>query len=1272
MEELTYWKSYLDRCSPCHFPALSTAFPSESGSVPVPLSNITPRIQSFCEETEISVSTVVQVAWALVLRAYTGQDSVCFGDVDIESTGVSIVRVDVSDTVTISDVLQTTQAAGVERRAIPRVPFADILRSMGMSDASWFNTAMSPPGTDIPDEYAIVVRCSVEDGPTVIRLDYQTSFLSEKQATGIANTLERAIFGLTGHEGEIGHVSLLSDLDKSQISLWNKGPLSRAHICVDTLIRERCLSQPTAPAICAWDGDFTYGELEDLSSALAKHLVALGVGPEVFVPLCFEKSRWTTVAMLAVIKAGGAFVLLDPSHPVARLRSICESASARVIVVSAQYASLAADVVATVVPVGDETGPRLADSGPLTPSSATPRNALYAVFTSGSTGIPKGVVSEHASFHAAVRPYTQAVGLDPASRVFQFASYAFDVTIFDALMTLIAGGCMCVPSDTDRWSDAARSIQSFRATHAALTPTVARILDPKELPTLRTIVLGGEKLATTDVAKWLDHVRVVHLYGASECTLISIQSTTGHTTTNYAMGSATWIVDPNNHERLLPIGAIGELLVEGPIVGRGYLDNPEKTAATFIRPPDWLCQLRGHDSRRPVYKSGDLAQYTADGSLRFVGRKDAQVKLRGQRIELGEVEHHVRQSFPNASDVVAEVVTTSSRPPMLVAFIRTGNQGEARSSQIVAEPIDEFRAQVPIALSQLQQSLPSYMLPAVFLPLATLPLTSTDKTNRKLLRELAAALSREALEAYQPRTEVQRAPQTPMEKVLQQYFARVLNLPVEQVGADDHFFRRGGDSLAAMKLVAMARKDQYSLTVQNVFDQPQLSALADRMRSDTEHRDEEMPLEPFSLVNKERAVIRAAAQQCHLPVRLIEDVYPCTPLQQGLMSDTMRDSGAFIANLALSLPSEINLERLHAAWTAVAKAHPILRTRMVLSPSHGLLQVVVREDIRWTVSNDPGARHLTVAVGQPLVHLVLCRDQEGKHDGTHLYLLIHHSVYDGWSLPLIFAEVEDAYHGRPLMPQPVSPFVRYLQTIPDGAPYWKSLMQNLQSFVFPALPSKTYQPSPTAVQHAVTLAPGPSARQFTASTYVRLAWAITQAQQQGTSDVFFGTVISGRNARVAGIESMTVPTVATIPCRVTVDGPSPLRRVLQTIQDDSVAGIPFEHMGLPQIRRLGGNAARACSFQTLLVLQPAGTPRSFSWLQQTGSASVIDYLSDATYAINVFCGFDGDEMKTTAIYDLTVVKEDQMQRMLTDFGHVLQALHRSPEGLVRDILSILK
>jgi amino acid adenylation domain-containing protein/thioester reductase-like protein len=1123
------------------------------------------------------------------------------------------------------------------------------------------------------------VECNIQEAETVAVLQYQTSLLTEEQAMAIADTFRVAVSAITEYKRELAEISLLGDQDKEKIYGWNAVAPGRTGRCVHELIQERCVQQPETLAVCAWDGDFTYHQLIQLASTLAAHLVGLGVGPEVFIPICLEKSRWAAVAMLGVMKAGGAIVLLDPSQPLSRLQQICREVTARVILASTKTAAMATSLSSQVVVLGDNEKEWLESDTSLMPTSVTPENALYAIFTSGSTGTPKGVVIEHATFYSTVSPYSQALHLNNDSRIFQFASYAFDVTIFDTLITFIVGGCVCVPSDTDRWSDVTNTIEHFQVSHVSLTPTVARLLHPPDLPTLKTVALGGEKLATSDVARWDGYARIVNLYGASECPIMSIQCRTtrgsGPREINYPTGSVAWIVDPQNHEKLLPIGAVGELLVEGPVVGRGYLNNPEKTAATFVPMPSWMQRFRGEDHSHRVYKAGDLVSYKADGSLRFVGRKDTQVKLRGQRVELGEVEHHLRQAFPDAADVIAEVVTPiqAERPPMLVAFIAYGTFYTAESdhnvpSTIFAEPTEEFSSRSDRARSRLQDTLPAYMVPAVFLPLVSVPFTKTSKVDRMRLRKLAAALPRAEVERYNMLPGSRRPPATEMEKSLQRYFAEVLHIPLEQVGADDHFFSRGGDSLTAMRLVAMARKDMSNITVKDVFDHPRLSALASIIGFGL-IKNEPVP-EPFSLLGKSdmQQAIAMAADQCQVAPTSIEDIYPCTPLQEGLMALSVQDIGAsFVADVAFSVPADLDLKRLEAAWNSVADANPIMRTRIILSDLHGMLQVVIRENIEWTTrSTSVNAHNYRALLGRRLVHFVVSPLEGNPEANYELAVFMHHAVYDGWTLPLLLQEVQAAYHGQTPSPKPFSPFIRYLVSVEGEEEYWKSVTANMQGTAFPALPTSIYQPAPRTVTSLHETINTPIYKEFTANTYIQLAWGLTQAQVSGSHDVCYGAVVSGRNAAVPGIEQLTAPTIATVPRRIIFDVEDPVKNALQKVQTGILNCIPFEQTGLQNIRRYSPDAALACSFQTLLVVQPDITSDTYHFLKERKSAR--SHHAWVTYPLTVICNFDGRVLGVDAVFDCNVVRENEMRCVLTHFTHVLRRLYESPWTQIKDLM----
>lgn len=425
---------------------------------------------------------------------------------------------------------------------------------------------------------------------------------------------------------------------------------------------------PEALAVSAWDGELTYQELECLSSNLAAQMTGQGVRMETFVALCMEKSKWTIVAILAVLKTGGAYVLLDPSWPLSRMQTICEDLHVRLVLSSPELSQTAQNLMAQMVVVSEDAAvlPDSHVSRPLPTSD--PRNALYAVFTSGSTGKPKGIVVEHGAFCSRAMTTGRSLGIERDSRVLQFAGYAFDVVNRDILFTLMLGACVCVPAETDRVNRLEGFMTDHHVSWASITPSVADLLDPAKVPDLKTLVLVGEAMSAVTLATWANRVQLINGYGPAECvTLCSVCSglTANSDPRNIGrgVGSLLWIVDPQDHNRLMPVGAVGELLVAGVAVGRGYLNDPERTNAAFLQDATWLPKVcPGFRGR--LYKTGDLAQYTGDeeGTIRFLGRKDNQVKIHGQRLESGELEHYIRNCLGDNSDINRVVVDLVSLP----------------------------------------------------------------------------------------------------------------------------------------------------------------------------------------------------------------------------------------------------------------------------------------------------------------------------------------------------------------------------------------------------------------------------------------------------------------------------------------------------------------------------------------------------------------------------------------------------------------------------------
>ncbi|KAF2130172.1 acetyl-CoA synthetase-like protein, partial [Dothidotthia symphoricarpi CBS 119687] len=355
-------------------------------------------------------------------------------------------------------------------------------------------------------------------------LNYSTSVLNTDYASRVAETFQHVLFTMVQNPLKTyRELDICSPRDKTQLAIWNKTPPKFSPLCIHAVIQEQCRKRGTSIAVSAWDGDMTYAELDEHSSRVAAHLQQLGVGPEVYVPLCFEKSKLAIVALLGVIKAGGAYVFLDPSYPVSRMRSICDDLHANFLVTSARTNSVGKNLGMKVVCLKDDCAidGDTSSSRPYIESQSQPYNALYGVFTSGSSGKPKGVTMEHGAFYAAAMANGPALHLDEQSRVLQFANFIYDVGNRDVLMTLMFGGCICIPSDQERLTDLENFMNRYRVNWASLTPTSVSLLDATKVQTLRHLLMGGEALTADVTTTWARRVELMNAYGPCECAAIS-------------------------------------------------------------------------------------------------------------------------------------------------------------------------------------------------------------------------------------------------------------------------------------------------------------------------------------------------------------------------------------------------------------------------------------------------------------------------------------------------------------------------------------------------------------------------------------------------------------------------------------------------------------------------------------------------------------------------------------------------------------------------------
>ena len=1306
---LEFWKSYLANVEPCHFPVLndgSLSSSKELKTVRITFDRLR-QLQKHCDDHGFTFANAVHAAWALTLRCYTDSEEICFGyltsarDAPIEGAqdGVGpyinmlVCRVVMEDSSTVKSIMSRIQSDYFDSLLHRHTPLAEVQHALQLSNVSLFNTALSyrklPPNaseqplvsfvevapTYDPDEYNVSVNIEAGEHEMAIDLTYWTDCLSNGQAHNVASTFTQSLSNILDHsELSIGRLDNLSSLNYEQIYKWNEAMPKVVNDCIHNIFKAQATIGPEAPAIAGWDASFDYAELDAASSKLAHRLVQLGVGPERFVLICFEKSAYTIVAMLAVLKAGGACVPLDAKFPRSAIELRAQDTGAQVILAASQCAETVQGLVPHVLLVDGDLLEQLPPVAREVATSVGPQNACFIIYTSGSTGKPKGVVLEHRNITTSARAHGPLLGFTSESRVLQFASYTFDNSLEEMFTTLMRGGCVCVPSEHDRLNNLAGAINSLNVNLIDITPTVATFLQPSEVPTLQHVTLGAEAITKRAVDIWKDSVILHGGYGPSECSIncayTSTVATPGKTNNiGKACGCVLWVVDPRNHDRLAPIGCTGELLVEGPTLAREYLHDPEKTANAFIENPAWA--KRTPAQTRRMYKTGDLVRYDSDGSLVYLGRKDNQVKLNGQRIELGEIEHHLEKNLPADSQSAVELVVlgeSQTGKKALGAYIclaRDGAVPDAHNHNVLLPMSETFREVAQSLEVALTGAIPAYMVPSAWIPVAQMPLTLSGKLNRRQLRMLAQAIPDERASTYRLAGKSGRAPTTETEKKLAALWEKILLMEANTVGAEDSFFKLGGDSVGAMRLVTAARSIGLSLTVASVFQQPKLFEMADSA-GNSSRRAAQVEVAPFTMVQANGPIDQLKLELsslCQVDSEDIQDIYPCTSIQEGLMALSIKEPGAYVAQLVYRLPSGVDLCKFKAAWERVIDVEMTLRTRIVFTERLGFLQVAVRNQTTWNSVSDLGSltekdRQLPTHDGGDLTRYTIV----GEGSDSHFFVwTVHHALYDGWCLPLILDKVKNAYDSVSLERISAGPryptFIHHLTQIDstESDKFWCEALAGASSPQFPRLPTPGYQARASAMMSHRAKVPRKAGSEITVASTVRAAWALTVAAYSGSDDVVFCETVTGRDAPVDGIEEMIGATLTTIPTRVSINRNRKVADILKDIQAQSAAATQFQYAGLQHIKRLNSDTAAACESQNLIAINSRAkdSEKDAFWNMQNDDMAGTNFY---TYPLMLSCYSDNAELEIDAHYDEDIIPAWQMERLLHQFGFILSTL----------------
>ncbi|RYP91522.1 hypothetical protein DL770_002368 [Monosporascus sp. CRB-9-2] len=1311
-----YWAKYTQGMVPCRVPATeSTLEPPTYSRCNVEVPDIS-GIQHFCTAQNVTVSHIIHAAWALILQAYLAQDEVCFGYFASDrgmgqhganySVGVFvnalICRIRLHENMTVGELVKTMREDCIDGLTNQRgCSLAKIQHDLGGQQL--FNTGVSVQrdwvgiweselcsasnvNWEETNDFGLAINVIEGDAGLEISLGYAEGTIAETQVQSIASAFGQAISDITlGNAArKIPEVLLISKGDQSKISGWNGPRLPAINECIHHLFRAQAKKNPNAIAIDSWDGMMTYAELDKASDVVAHDLISrLGLRVGETVPFCFEKSRWVLVSILGILKAGAAFVPLEQSHPTDRLQWMATAVKARVAIVSPQYRQKV-ESVQNVLPLDQASFDKLNQDIDTTGFPAvTPDDIAAILFTSGSSGKPKGCVWQHKAWCSSATRQADGLYMRDSKRMLQFASYSFGASLIEMLTPLQLGATICIISDYDKMNNVEKVIAATGADAAVLPPSLLRSLN--SLGSIKTLICGGESLDSLSIDRFSERIHLVAGYGSTEGAVVTCSKLMSEGLSAKCIGrpfnGSCWIVSPSNYHQLLPIGAVGELLIEGPHLAQGYLDQPEKTADAFIDDATWMPSVK-------YYRTGDLARFDPDtGDIYYAGRKDNMVKINGMRVELGEVEAHLKLFLPDFQGVAAELVKAESLPAMLMGFIAMGDDfdgedsGYAETDQlqpVTAVTFERLASGIEGLDEKLAEKLPRHMIPVVYFPMRDLPLTASRKIDRVKLKSLGRRLR--AAKIRLPTARRNRSHKGTLSTEMERHLKAIWDelLPGHSIGPDDNFFSLGGDSLLAMRLVKKT-SSLGSITVADVFKYPTLSAMAAAItkRSASIHAHA-VEIAPFSLLgedDKTADALRNVAAQCGVDVTAIQDLYPCTSLQMGMLALSAKHLGSHVAHLVIDVPSCFDETRFRTAARILVQQNPILRTRFV--NGRQVLQAVVDEkpifeNVKDVTEYLKAAKSRPVEFGQPLSRFVFSNDRDNAT--RVLVWSIHHALYDGWSIPLMMRDLGTFYDGKTHLPPPRAPFNTFVAHLDscdaDASPsFWREYIEDADYSIFPPLPRRSFQPAPSGcIQRRIDITLD-AVQGVTLPTVIRAAWGLTSCAYASAGDVVFGTTLTGRDTACAQIDNIVGPTIASVPIRFKRPSSGNVKSLLQSLQSEATAMIPHQHYGLQSISKLSEVAKQACEFTSFLVVHPAEEEANDSCFRLRKDVTT-DLAVFTTYAFILQCTLVPGGFIHTCNYDPRVLSPETAERVLAHFEHMIRILTQSGDQEVVSIPTI--
>jgi amino acid adenylation domain-containing protein/non-ribosomal peptide synthase protein (TIGR01720 family) len=1122
----------------------------------------TKRLQTFARERQLTLNTLVQGAWALLLYRYSGEDDVLFGATVSgrpaelprveEMIGLFIntlpVRVRVRAGLSVVEWLRQLQHEQVEMRQYEYSPLVQVQEWSGMQrgvpmfetlvvfenfpvDGSLKEQAgrndhlkILEVGTVEHTNYPLTV-VAVPGERFELRFNYDSQRFDKETMARMLRHLENLLESIVAApESAVGELSMLSADERSSLLVgWNDTARELPpQSCLHQLFEAQAKRTPDATAVIFEDRQLSYRELNERANQLARYLRRMGVGAEVLVGLSVDRSMEMVVGLLGILKAGGAFVPLDPQYPLNRLSFMLDDAGLKLLLTQQHLLEALPEHGAEVVCLDRDWGRICAGAREDLEGAATEDNAAYVIYTSGSTGAPKGVVVQHRSACNLAAAQIADFRLNDCSRLLQFASLNFDAAVSEIFTALLSGATLCLASTPQLMPGPALLdlLNRHAISTVTLPPTALRALPSASLPDLRTLVVAGEQCDRTTLLDWSATGRqLINAYGPTEGTVCATmwvadaeqlswrKPPIGHPISNVRV----YILD----ERLepVPIGALGQLYLGGEGVSRGYLRRARLTAERFI--PDPFSSQGGER----LYATGDLGRYLPDGEIEYVGRSDEQVKVRGYRIELGEIEAVLSEHQRVRECAVVVKEDEESGEQKLVCYLVSGETKErdaASEEETGGLTAGELRA-------WLGARLPDYMLPGEYLKVRELPLTENGKLDRRKIREMEGERAESGSE-YQ-------AARSAIEEMLVGVWSDVLG--VENLSVHDNFFDLGGHSLRATQLISRIRQlFNLEMPLRILFEHPRISSLA--LWLEEALREAQGLRAPAIVPTDRRAPL------------------PLSFAQQRLWFMDQLEPGSAFYNIpaAMRLSGRLNVAALERTLLEIVRRHEVLRTSFVSeggtpvqivgeAPSTGLpladlsaLPPELREQEAERLVREETERGFDLGRG-PLLRACLLKLGAEEHV---LLLNMHHIVSDGWSMGVLVEEVSKLYSAysrgeEPLLEELEIQYGDFAvwqrewlqgEALERQLSYWRKRLGG----ALPVLQLPADRPRPQTHSwrgaHRSFQLPQPLSEQLKelsrahgVTLYMTLlaAFKVLLWRYTGQDDILIGSVIAGRNRR---------------------------------------------------------------------------------------------------------------------------------------------------------------